>query len=287
MTAAPASPGSPPISARTRLAGIIGSPVRHSLSPAMHNAALAACGLDWRYLAFEVPAGGARRALDAVRTLGLAGLSVTMPHKADVAELVDERSETVEALGAANTVVVTAAGALRGESTDGEGFLDTLRLDHGLDPTGMAAVVVGAGGAARAIVRALAGAGVAEVVVVNRTAATGEAAAALAGERGRLGSPDDVSAADLVVQATPVGMGDGGVLAIDPQRLRAGQVVADLVYHPRSTPLLAAAAAHGCRTVDGLGMLVHQGARQLTLWTGVEAPRAVMRAAAEAALAER
>jgi shikimate dehydrogenase len=183
--------------------------------------------------------------------------------------------------------VVTATGGLRGESTDGEGFLDTLRLDHGIDPAGMAAVVVGAGGAARAIVRALAGAGVAEVVVVNRTAATGEAAAALAGDRGRLGAVEDVTAADVVVQATPLGMGDGGALAIDPRLLRAGQVVADLVYHPLTTPLLVAAAARGCRTVDGLGMLVHQGARQLTLWTGVEAPRAVMRAAAEAALAER
>ena len=101
------------------MAGIIGSPVGHSLSPAMHNAAFAACGLDWRYVAFEVPAGGAeRQALDAVRALGLAGLSVTMPHKADVAALVDERSTTVEALGAANTVVVMPDGRLRGESTN-------------------------------------------------------------------------------------------------------------------------------------------------------------------------
>jgi shikimate dehydrogenase len=274
-----------PISGRTRLAGIIGSPVDHSLSPAMHNAAFASCGLDWRYVAFEVPAGGAGGALDAVRALGLAGLSVTMPHKADVAALVDERSTTVEALGAANTVVVASDGRLRGESTDGEGLLDTLRLDHGIDPAGMAAVVLGAGGAARAVVRTLADAGCREIVVVNRTPSAGAAASALAGERGRAGGPDDVGGADLLVQATPLGMGGGGTLPVDPRRLRSGQVVVDLVYHPLRTPLLAAAAAKGCRTVDGLGMLVHQGARQLELWTGVEAPRGVMRDAAEAALA--
>ena len=279
----PAAPALP-ISGRTRVAGIIGSPVGHSLSPAMHNAAFAACGLDWRYVAFEVPAGGAGGALDAVRSLGLAGLSVTMPHKADVAALVDERSATVEALGAANTVVVAPDGRLRGESTDGEGLLDTLRLDHGIDPAGMAAVVLGAGGAARAVVRALADAGCREVVVVNRTASTGAAAAALAGERGRAGGPDDVGGADLLVHATPLGMGEDGTLPVDPRRLRRGQVVADLVYHPLRTPLLAAAAAQGCRTVDGLGMLVHQGARQLELWTGLEAPRDVMRDAAEVAL---
>jgi shikimate dehydrogenase len=267
------------------VAGIIGSPVDHSLSPAMHNAAFAACGLDWCYVAFEVPAGGAAGALDAVRALGLAGLSVTMPHKDDVAALVDERSATVEALGAANTVVVAPDGRLRGESTDGDGLLDTLRLDHGIDPAGMVAVVLGAGGAARAVVRALAGAGCREVVVVNRTASSGEAAAALAGGRGRAGGPDDVGRADLLVQATPLGMGEDGTLPVDPRRLRAGQVVTDLVYHPLRTPLLLAAAAQGCRTVDGLGMLVHQGARQLELWTGLDPPRDVMRDAAEAALA--
>ena len=273
------------ISGRTRVAGIIGSPVSHSLSPAMHNAGFAACGLDWRYVAFEVPAGGAGGALDAVRALGLAGLSVTMPHKADVAALVDERSATVEALGAVNTGLVAPDGRLRGESTDGEGLLDTLRLDHGIDPAGMAAVVLGAGGAARAAVRALADAGCREVVVVNRTASRGAAAAALAGQRGRAGGQEDVGGADLLVQATPLGMGDDGTLPVDPRCLRAGQVVADLVYHPLRTPLLAAAAAQGCRTVDGLGLLVHQGARQLELWTRLEAPRDVMRDAAAAALA--
>ena len=272
------------IDGRTRVAGIIGSPVEHSLSPVMHNAAFVACGLDWVYVAFEVAAGAAAAALSAVRTLGLAGLSVTMPHKTVVAGLVDERSPAVEALAAANTVVVRSDGTLVGETTDGDGFLDALRLDHGIEPAGLSVVVFGAGGAARSVVLALAGAGCREVVVVNRTAETAQAAAALAGARGRVGGPADVRRADLVVQATPRGMGVPGDLAFDPDLLRDGQIVADLVYHPLRTALLEAAAERGCATVDGLGMLVHQGARQLTLWTGIEAPRAVMRAAAEAAL---
>ena len=242
------------IDGRTRVAGIIGSPVEHSLSPVMHNAAFAACGLDWVYVAFEVATGAAAAALSAVRTLGLAGLSVTMPHKTVVAGLVDERSPAVEALAAANTVVVRSDGTLVGETTDGDGFLDALRLDHGIEPAGLSVVVFGAGGAARSVVLALAGAGCREVVVVNRTAEAAQAAAALAGGRGRVGGPADVRRADLVVQATPRGMGVPGDLAFDPDLLRGGQIVADLVYHPLRTALLEAAAErrlrHGGRARD-------------------------------------
>ena len=250
----------------------------------MHNAAFAACGLDWVFLAFDAPAGGGGAALQAARTLGLAGLSVTMPLKSEVAAQVDEHTPAVAALGAANTISLMPDGRLLADSTDGPGFVDTLRLDHGLDPGGWRVVVLGAGGAARSVVLALASAGCQDVVVVNRTRGRGEAAAALAGAAGRVGAVEAVEQADLVVNATPLGMGADARLPLDPARLQAGQVVADLVYHPRQTPLLAAALARGCTTVDGLGMLVHQGARQFALWTGVEAPRAVMRAAAEAAL---
>jgi shikimate dehydrogenase len=274
------------VGASTRIAGIIGSPVRHSLSPAMHNAAFAACGLDWTFFAFEVARGDARRALEGMRSLGLAGLSVTMPHKADVAWLVDDPSPTVERLGAANTVVATADGRLAGENTDGAGFVDALQLDHDVEVAGASVAIVGAGGAARAVILALADAGCAELIVVNRTVSTAEVAAGLAGSVGRAGRPADVAAADLVVNATPLGMGDADALPLDPAHLESRQVVADLVYQPRRTPLLEAAAARGCQTVDGLGMLVHQGAKQFELWTGVEAPRDVMRAAVEDALIE-
>jgi shikimate dehydrogenase len=141
-------------------------------------------------------------------------------------------------------------------------------------------VVLGAGGAARAVIRALAGAGADAVVVVNRDPDRGRTAAELAGARGRTGSADDLDGAELLVQATPVGMGDDPTIAADPYRLPDDAVVADLVYHPLVTPLLAAADARGLRTVDGLGMLVHQAARQLEMWTGEAAPVEVMRQAA-------
>src|SRR4051812_36773358 len=149
----------------TRLAAVIGSPVRHSLSPAIHNAAFEAAGLDWHYVAFEVAPGDCARALDGMRALGIAGLSVTTPHKDDVARLVDERSDDVTALAAVNCVVLLPDGGVRGENTDGPGFVAGLR-DAGVDPAGRRCCVLGAGGAARAVVLALARAGAADVAVV-------------------------------------------------------------------------------------------------------------------------
>lgn len=266
---------------RTRVAGVIGAPVDHSLSPALHNAAFAAAGLDWVYVAFPVPAGRAGEALTGMRALGLGGLSVTMPHKDDVARLVDLPSDDVVALGAANCVVPTVDGRLRGESTDGPGFVRSLG-DAGVDPAGARCCVLGAGGAARAVVLALSRAGAGQVVVVNRTRSRAEQAAALAGPGGTVARavPDGV---DVLVNATSVGMGTSE-LPVDPGALHPGLVVADLVYHPRRTALLAAAEAAGAETVGGLGMLVHQAALAFELWTGVEAPLAAMRRAAAAAL---
>ncbi|MBA2496552.1 MAG: shikimate dehydrogenase, partial [Acidimicrobiia bacterium] len=152
------------VSGATRVAGVIGAPVRHSLSPALHNAAFAATGLDWVYVAFEVAGGDVGRALDGVRAFGLGGLSVTMPHKADAAALVDECSEDAVLLGAVNCVVPLDGGRLRGENTDGGGFVDSL-AEVGVDPRGMCCAVLGAGGAARAVIVALARAGAAEVRV--------------------------------------------------------------------------------------------------------------------------
>jgi shikimate dehydrogenase len=279
----------PRLSATTTVAAVIGSPVRHSLSPAIHNAAFAAAGLDWAYLAFEVVPGGGAAALEAMRTLGLGGLSVTMPHKDDVAAAADERSPAVERLGAANCVVPLGAGRLRAENTDGEGFVASLR-DAGVDPHGRRCCVLGAGGAARAVVLALAESGAGEVAVVNRTAANGERAAALAGAAGRFVASGEaaraVADAEVVVNATPVGMGDAAS-PLDASWLRAGQVVADLVYHPLETPLLQAAVAAGCRPVDGLGMLVHQAALAFQAWTGEPAPLEAMRAAVVGELRER
>lgn len=276
-----------PPTASTRLAAVIGWPVRHSLSPVLHNAAFEALGLDWVYVALPVRPGQAAAALGGMRALGIDGLSVTMPHKADVARACDELHPSAAALDAVNCVARTDDGRLVGHNTDGDGFVDSLR-EAGVDPAGCRVVLLGAGGAARSVAWALAAAGAAQLVVVNRTAGPAQVCAALAGRIGRVGSIDDVSGADLVVHATPVGMGlDAGALPLDPSLLLPGQVVADLVYHPRETALLRAARAMGARTVDGLGMLVHQAARAFTLWTGHEAPVTAMRRAAEAELSRR
>ena len=268
----------------TRVAGVIGDPVRHSLSPVLHNAAFRALDLDWVYLAFEVAAGEGGAAVEAVRTLGIEGLSVTMPHKADVARAVDRLSPVAERLGAVNTVV-RRGGVLVGESTDGEGFVAALRQDEGFDPAGKRCLVVGAGGAARAVVLALVEAGATEVVVAGRTPEKVAAAAALAADRGRVGTVEDAGDVDLVVNATPLGMGGDPSLPIAPDRLAPGQVVADLVYSPLVTPLLEAARARGVVAVNGLGMLIHQAALAFRLWTGEDPPLEVMSAAALGALA--
>lgn len=270
----------------TKVAMVIGQPVEHSLSPAIHNAAFAALGLDWRYFALSVPAGEAASAIAAMRDLGLAGLSVTMPHKDAVIDLVDTCTPTATALGAVNCVHWRGAD-LVGENTDGAGFVDALRIDEGFDPAGCRAVVLGAGGAARAVIRALADAGAADVAVVNRTVERAAVASALAGPAGRQAVAEEaVPGADLVVNATSVGMGDGAV-PFDPALLRSGQLVVDLVYEPPLTPLLLAARERGLVAVNGVGMLIHQAAHAFRAWTGEDPPVEAMSAAALAALAGR
>lgn len=276
--------------ARTRLAAVIGDPVRHSLSPTIHNAGFAAAGLDWAYLAFEVPAGGGAGAVDAMRELGLDGLSVTMPLKAEVAAAVDERSAAVEALGAANTVV-RRGSVLVGENTDGEGFVNALRTDEGFDPAGVKCLVVGAGGAARAVIRALGEAGATDIAVAARRAVAASAAAALAPGVARPGTVEEADGAGLVVNATPLGMGEvvdlDATLPVPADRLGPGQVVVDLVYHPLLTPFVAAARDRGAVAVNGVGMLLHQAAVAFRLWTGEEAPLPAMSAAVLQELATR
>jgi shikimate dehydrogenase len=265
--------------------GVIGDPIAHSLSPLLHNAAFDALGLDWVSVAFPVRAGEATAALTGMRALGIAGLSVTMPHKEEAFAAADDNTDVARRLGAVNCLS-WRDGALVGDSTDGEGFLAALRRAVGFDPSGKRCVVVGAGGAARAVTLALAEAGAADVAVVNRTAARAVKAAALAGTAGRVGSGADVGQAELLVQATPIGMaGTGathsGVFPVEAGALHSGQVVVDLVYHPLETPLLLAAKAAGAEAVSGLGMLVHQAALALERWTGLGVPVEAMWAAAE------
>jgi shikimate dehydrogenase len=277
----------------SKVAGVIGDPIRHSLSPALHNAAYAALAVDWVYVAFPVPAGSGAAAIEAMRTLGLAGLSVTMPHKQSAATAVDRLTPTAARLGVVNTVSwsKTSEGELVGDSTDGPGFIDNLRGDEGFDPAGCRAVVLGAGGAARSVTLALTEARAGSIVVIGRNPKAAEACAGLSGRSGSVADPSEVNAAiasaDLLVNATPVGMvpGDGLPFGIEPDWLSSCRFVADLIYAPARTPLLIEARARRVATGNGLGMLIHQAARQIEMWTGRPAPLDTMSAAAIAALA--
>jgi shikimate dehydrogenase len=272
------------LSAATTVVGVIGDPVAHSLSPLLHNTAFAALGLDWVSLGFPVPAGSAAEAVQGAAALGIRGLSVTMPHKEPVAALVDRSSPIARRLGAVNCVTFDS-GTSSGDNTDGPGLVAALRRGTGFDPAGQRCLVIGAGGAARAAIAALAEGGASDVVVVNRTPERALAAAALAERVGRVGAADEASECDLVVDATPLGMtgheNAAEVALVDPSLFHSGQVVVDLVYDPPETRWLAAARARGATVANGLGMLVHQAALQLEKWTGQTAPVEAMWAAVE------
>ncbi|MFN8111453.1 MAG: shikimate dehydrogenase [Thermoleophilia bacterium] len=266
------------ISARTRVAGIIGWPVAHSLSPAMHNAAFAALGLDWRYVAFPVEP---HRVVEAVRGLaaaGVGGLNVTIPHKHAVLECCSSASAAVQAIGAANTLVPDGSGGWHAENTDAPGFLRALDEAAPVDLEGRTALLIGAGGAARAVAFGLTSRG-AHLLVANRTpqraAELGDPVPFTPGDLARAAAD-----AALVVNCTSLGLhGDGLPPELPVDCLGPQHVVADVVYRPTGTAWLHAASARGARCVNGLGMLLHQGAEALSMWTGVEPPIDVMQAA--------
>ncbi len=273
-----------------RLAALIGSPVEHSLSPVIHQAGFDASGVEWTYTAFDVAAGDAAQALAAVRVLGIAGLSVTMPHKHDVAAAVDRLDPAATALRSVNTVSWDG-DELVGSSTDGAGFVASL-VEDGIDVAGASVAVIGAGGAARSVIDALGRAGTGSIRVINRTVEHAASAIRLA-PVADVGTSADIAGADLVVNATSIGMGvdpaaaGPGDFPCDPALLHPSQVVVDLVYHPLQTAWLVAADRAGARAVDGLGMLIHQAALQQLIWLGQAPDVAVMRRAAEDALAGR
>ncbi len=264
---------------------ILGWPVAHSRSPLMHRAAFRALGLDARYVPRPVPPGTLAQAVDEVRA-NFDGANVTVPHKSAVMSLLDEVEPVARAIGAVNTLVRTGKRWV-GTNTDAAGLLRSLEEAEIAVP-GMRAVVLGAGGAARASVYALTRAG-AEVVVAARRAA---AARALTGDLG--GRPLSLAEvegpfrdADLVVQATSAPLGDDARAFAEALPLAAlpnHATVVDLVYAPRETTVLRAAKARGLRTIDGTGMLLHQGALAFTRWTGQPAPIEAMRAALLASL---
>ena len=249
------------------LAGVLGFPVRHSRSPAMMNAAFAELGLDWRYLPLPVPPARFAETVRALPASGYRAANVTIPHKVAARDVADELSEAARAIGAVNTLTIREDGRIAGDNTDAGGLLDAL----GESPPATA-LVLGAGGAARAAVWALANAGT-RVTVWNRTA---DRAEALAEELG-VEASDRPGAAELLVNATSVGLHPDDSLEGLP--LVDARVVVELGYGDAPTPLGRWAEERGARLVDGLEVLVRQGARSLALWTGLEAPVDLMRRA--------
>ena len=261
----------------TTYLGVCGWPVAHSRSPAMHNAALAEVGLDWRYLLLPLPPHLFPETVRALPPLGFRGVNVTIPHKEAALALADEASPAARAIGAANTLTFTPGGAIHADNTDAPGLLEALAPV--CPPAGRRALVLGAGGSARAAVWALRDAG-AEVSVWNRTAARAEALAQALGARA-VAVPED---ADIVVNCTSVGLSDSDTtfktFPLRADDWSAGTCVVDMVYREGGTVLLAEARRRGAGAVDGLQILVAQGALSFERWTGTTAPRAAMRAAA-------
>jgi shikimate dehydrogenase len=271
------------IRATTRLACVLGDPVEHSRSPAMQNAAIRELGLDCVYVAFRVPAAGFGTAVHGLAALGVTGANVTLPHKEAAALLCDSLSEEAVAAGAANTLRFHD-GRIDGHLTDGLGMLDALR-DEGVDPDGRPALVVGAGGSARAAAAALLAAGAGPVRLLARRA---EAARALSHALTPVGRVELVSTPPpeplgIVVHCTPVGgLSELEALPLPADALERMDIVCDFAYRAdgSSTPLIAASAARGLVAIDGLELLVRPGARSFTLFFGAPAPLAAMRAAA-------
>ncbi|MGQ0678455.1 MAG: shikimate dehydrogenase [Actinomycetota bacterium] len=274
------------ISGRTRFAGILAGPVQagHSLSPAIHNAAFRALGLDWIYLGFGVESGRLAEAVKGLAAAGVRGLNVTMPHKIVALDLVDELTEQANLIGAINTIELSG-GRLIGHNTDVTGLARFVSHDLGISLAGCKALVIGSGGSARAAVATLCGAGAGRVVVLARSAAAAEALRAVAGSTPFEAQVLDerafarVAESEVVVHCTPVGQ-QLEEPVIPPEYISKQAVVVDLVYRPPVTPLISAARARGAVAHSGLGMLVNQAALAFEIWTGLSAPMEAMSAAA-------
>ncbi len=287
------------INGRTQLVGLIGWPVEHSLSPAMHNAAFDALEMNWRYVALPVRRDDLDAAVHGVAALGFRGCNVTVPHKTAAGSRVARSSEEARAAGAVNTLVIDRQGSrwnVTGHNTDCGGFLDGL-VQAGVDPRGRRTVIVGAGGAARAATVALLRAGASHITLLARDPERAERTAnavsrnserITAGVLSERGLVRTVRRCSLLVNATPVGMWPDDDASVWPDGVRFPNrtVVYDLVYAPRRTKLLRQAAEAGAKGLGGLDMLVGQGGRSFELWTGCAPPLDVMRTACEAAWGE-
>jgi shikimate dehydrogenase len=302
-------PFAQPINASTRYCAVYGHPIKHSASPAMQNAGIAKLGLNWCYLAFEVHPDNLRAAIAGAKAMQFVGLNLTVPHKVLAVDIVDVVDEGAKQYGAVNTVrfeVQTPSGEWKplgqwegseiskirsqGFNTDAEGFALSLREEFpNLTLAGASVVLIGTGGAGRTVALRMAQAGVKAMSLVDVDASrveqlTRELERAFPATRVQAGYPDKADRADLLVNATPLGLKSSDPLPLDQARWPVGNAgfVYDLIYQPSETALLKAAKAAGCRTANGIGMLLYQGAKSLEIWSGQTAPVAVMRRALEA-----
>jgi shikimate dehydrogenase len=277
-----------PIDASTRYCAVFGDPIKHSASPAMQNAGIAALGLNWRYLAFEVAPDQLREAIVGAKRMGFVGLNLTVPHKLLAVEMVDALDESAKIWGAVNTIRLESDhdGVVHahGFNTDAEAITRSLREDLGMELQGTRVLVLGAGGAGRVAALKLAADGVGELYLVNRTVAKAtvvadEIRARSPGVKVSVGYPR--AEVDLVLNATSLGLRaeDALPFAAEKFSFRQTRAAYDMVYRPAETAFLQAARAAGCRTANGLGMLLYQGAKALEIWSGRPAPVEIMRRA--------
>lgn len=276
------------IKASTAIYGIFGHPVSHSLSPDMHNRAFEKLGIDSVYVAFDIKPGTVGEAVQALKTLGIRGINITIPHKQSVMEYLDEIDRDARLVGAVNTVN-NDGDTLRGYNTDVAGFLRALKEDLGVTPENKKVVLAGAGGAARAVIAALGSNGAAEIVLLNRTLARAQN---LVSEfRSHFGDTclrcfsledkdsikREFSDADILVNSSSAGMKGSEPLDLPLAQLPAGCCVYDLVYEPLITPLIRDSRKAGLNSESGLGMLLFQGVEAFEIWTGRKAPVEEMR----------
>lgn len=294
-----------PINASTRHCAVFGHPIKHSASPAMQNAGIAALGLNWRYLAFEVHPDDLRAAIEGAKTMGFIGLNLTVPHKLLAVDMVDVLDESAKMWGAVNTIrfegrtakeewqplrsfgdLIPGEMRSQGFNTDADAIAQSLREDLGLELVGAKVLLLGAGGAGRVAALKLAAERVSELFLVNRTISKAEALAAELRERfpqARLVVGYPHSSIDLVLNATSLGLKESDGLPFNPAEFSLSQArgVYDMIYRPAETPFLSAAETAGCRAANGLGMLLYQGAKALELWSGQKPPVKAMREALE------
>ena len=274
------------ISGHTKVFAVLGHPVAHTLSPVMHNAAFRALGMDAVYLAFDVQPDRLLAVLEGMKDMGIGGVNITVPLKEVAAKGLPRLDESAKVMGAVNTIQFTPGGMI-GHNTDGEGFLRAVREDLDRSVEGRSVFICGAGGAGRAVALACAGSGARALTLADADAARPANVAREVKERFGVEAKiagaweDDARSADLVVQATPLGMKRGDASPLGAGAFRAGQVAFDLVYMYPETAFMKAARSGGAHAANGLGMLLYQGARAFEIWTGVKPPATVMREALE------